>query len=208
MGLREFLFGPSIPDEGTQYTNEEPQPHFGHLADRDNLARELQERRGTEQRAEEQGRFARTQEEPEDEPEEPEAPRKPRLWGFRRSSRRLAEEIRRGGARPPVELSSRGRFKLVRRIEKLNRSLEEAGSPEELRDIARAARRSSPNLGSWKKIERSLEKGKESYFKKLELGGASKSQLRAAERKYEHKIGRFQRQLGRRMLRPGSQIRF
>lgn len=180
MGLREFLFGPDIPDESAEIAKEEPQ----------------------------QRRFSQTQEGPEDEPEEPEAPRKLRLWGFRRSSRRLAEEIRRGGARPPVELSSRRRFKLVRRIEKLNRSLEEAESPEELRDVARAARRRSPNLGSWRKVERGLEKGKESYFKKLELGGASKSQLRAAERKYEHKIGRFQRQLGRRIARPGSRLRF
>ncbi|TSC61512.1 MAG: hypothetical protein G01um1014106_743, partial [Parcubacteria group bacterium Gr01-1014_106] len=71
MGLREWLFG-SGPDEGVEYTKEErPQPHFGHLAERDDLASELRQRRSAQmqQHAEEQ-RQSQMQQEPEEEPDE------------------------------------------------------------------------------------------------------------------------------------------
>lgn len=193
MGLWQALFGSNPGSEPHRPVEGEDRPEYGRLAERRDLAEDARHQYWSARGKGERG-------------EEASAGRPPRIWGLRRAARRLSQEIERGGRRPPIELPSRKRWKLQRRLEKLSGSFAEAETPGEVREIARSARRRHP-LGQWRKVQRTLRRGRESYFEKLERGGVSPEELRRAEILYNSRIGRFERQLNRRLLRPTARIR-
>lgn len=193
MGLMQFLFGASPGSESHRPVEGEDRPQYGRLAERRDLAGDVRRGYWSAQGKGEAGRGEA-------------AGRPPRIWGLRRAARRLSRSTEGGGRQPPIEIPSGKQWKLQRRLKKLSHSFAEAETPEEVREIARSARRRNP-IGQWRKVQRTLRRGRESYFEKLERGGASPKDLRRAGTRYDWRIGRFERQLHRRLLRPTSRIR-
>lgn len=166
MGLREFLFGPRFPeDEGL--AEEQRHPHYGHLADQEKLLEEIHAKNVEKQQEEEET-----------------TGKAPHLWGFERAAGRLKARVR--------EEQLPKWSKISRKLGKLERKLEGAESPEDVRKIAR---RSLSQGGLFRKIERGMEK----RLKGLEEEGASRGDIR----KYERDL----RSLERRLRIPSRYLR-
>lgn len=164
MGLREFFFGPKLPEdlELTESEEEKEHPHYGRLAERGGLTEELHAENAEKQEEKEGGNTGAA----------------PHLRGLERTAGRLAGRVR-GEQLPKWS-------KITRKLGKLERKFEGAESAEDVRKIAKQAL--TPR-GLFRKIERGMEK----RLTTLEGEGASKGEIRRYERDLRKLERRLQR---------------
>ncbi|MDP3685304.1 MAG: hypothetical protein Q8R32_00565 [bacterium] len=162
MGLREFLFGPSVPaeDEEARLSEERETRRYGRLAGRENLTEGLRQTRGAQEEEK--------SEEAEEDTSDESASRYHVPQRYERAAGRLRQRLSRHADLMPRWWRQR------RGLGKYMEKLEEAGGRREAHEIFRRAKGLSPSPGRFQKLERKLEKAEKSLYRKHEGGEISR----------------------------------